>query len=113
VSPELHALVVEGRRRQGLADHIEDSAVLHRVAGLLLERPGHEAGRSEAASPTSTLPHRELLERDGRAVSELGGRPVETDLEALVAPVTANGTSAVTGPSTMVSAGGDGHAASG
>jgi hypothetical protein len=48
----------------------------------------YEDGASVGASPTLDSPHREPLERDVRAVSELGGRPMEADLEALVAPVT-------------------------
>jgi hypothetical protein len=38
VSPELRALVVEGRRRQGLDDHITDRPALSRIAAILLQQ---------------------------------------------------------------------------
>lgn len=38
----IRELVIEGRRRQGLPDHIEDPATLARIAALLLEGEHHD-----------------------------------------------------------------------
>jgi hypothetical protein len=49
VTVELRALVVEGRRRQGLPDHIQDPVALARIAALLLSQPAEAAEAGEAA----------------------------------------------------------------
>lgn len=43
MTPEFRELVRQGRRDQGLPDHVEDETVLYQVAALLLEPSGEVA----------------------------------------------------------------------
>ncbi len=40
MTPELRALVIEGRRRQDLPEHITDKGALARIASILLQAEG-------------------------------------------------------------------------
>jgi hypothetical protein len=125
MSPELHALVVEGRRRQGLPVHVEDRPALAKVVSILL--PVEElaevaatlgAGRDEtrpSAGPPPALDASppEPPEQAVDTALDLSERPVEDAPRTSVTPVRANGISRRRQRASAASAGGGGHAASG